>query len=872
MLRLVLVGLLLMATCSILNPLHRPLSLAVTTRDNQQIPAPSSTLPLVPLANPAADTENPANINQPAAFPAGLYPIWLASQQASTGPEYAIAHMASGAWKANNPAHSLQTVFSEEGLKLNGTWSLALSGIGYQGQPLQQLGTTVAPQATGANRIEYQRQAGLVEWYVNGPLGLEQGFTISQSLPRQPEEGWLELGISLQGATARPTRQGDWVTINPDKGPVLRYGQLYAYDADGVALPSRLEITSDGKGLRLLTDVKNAHFPVTVDPFIQEQLLTASNGATNNIFGFSVALNNTGDIALVGAYRANSDHGAAYVFSRNGAVWSQQQVLSDTTTAGSDNFGFSVALNSAGDVALIGAQNKTETVLAQGAAYVFTRNGSVWSQQQVLSDTVTGGSFDFFGDSVALNSAGDVALIGALNKTINGNPHQGAAYIFNRSGGVWSQQQVLSDTTTVTFGDVFGNSVVLNTAGDTAFIGAPGKTIGSNSNQGAVYVFNRSGAVWNKQQVITDTTGIADDHLGVSIALNGTGDTLLIGANGKTVPGNTSRGAVFVFNRSGVTWSQQQILSDNTNGTINDNFGNSVALNSTGDIALIGASNKTVVTDQGAVYLFIRSGGVWSKQQVFSDTNGASGDYFGISVALSGAGDTAFIGDGYKKIGANTAQGAVFVFQSSIVSLTNAPNPSVVGQSVTFTATVSPVAATGTVTFTEGANILGTSTLSNGIATFSTNGLPIGSHVISSTYGGDSNYPGNTSNTVIQVVNPPCSNPKLVTNITDNGAGTECGSFSLAIAQPPGITVTFALTQGNTITFTGSLTRTVNTGVTIDGGVAGIVLYGNGVAGDGLQLQGNDTLINLTIRKFAGRELVTLGPGNKLQHVVIQQT
>jgi hypothetical protein len=211
---------------------------------------------------------------------------------------------------------------------------------------------------------------------------------------------------------------------------------------------------------------------------------------------------------------------------------------------------------------------------------------------------------------------------------------------------------------------------------------------------------------------------------------------------------------------------------------------------------------------------------------------------------------------------------------STTLSLTSAPNPSIFGQSVTFTATVSPVAASGTVTFTEGATVLGTGTLASGVATFSTTSLPVGSHVISATYGGNSTYAGSTSNTVTQVVNTNC-NPLVVTNINDNGAANTCGTFSYALVQASsGVTITFALTQSNTITFTGSLTPTVKSGVKIDGGsgAGGIVLYGNGVAGDGLRLMGNDTLINLTIRKFAGRELVTLGPGNVLKHVVIMQT
>lgn len=259
---------------------------------------------------------------------------------------------------------------------------------------------------------------------------------------------------------------------------------------------------------------------------------------------------------------------------------------------------------------------------------------------------------------------------------------------------------------------------------------------------------------------------------------------------------------------------------------------------------------------------------MWSQQQVLSDTViGAANDYFGSAVASNSMGNLTLI----------NGKGGTYYFQfqlpSTTLDLTSAPNPSTFGQSVTFTATVSPITATGTVTFTEGAAILGTGTLSSGLATFATAGLPVGSHVISATYGGDSNFTGSVSTTITQVVgcNP---NDALVTNISDDGTGSICGSFSYALVHAsPGVTITFMLTQSNTITFSGSLTPTVPMSVTIDGGSGGgIVLDGNGVAGDGLRLDGDDTLINLTIRRFGGRELVTEGPGNRLRGVRISQT
>ena len=200
----------------------------------------------------------------------------------------------------------------------------------------------------------------------------------------------------------------------------------------------------------------------------QQQELTASDGAANDYFGYSVSV--SGDTAVIGAYGKISDQGAAYVFVRSSGVWSQQQKLTASDGAASDDFGYSVSVS--GDTAVIGADGNNSL---QGAAYVFVRSSGVWSQQQELTAS-DGAANDYFGYSVSVS--GDTAVIGAYGK----NSFQGAAYVFVRSSGVWSQQQELTASDGAA-NDYFGGSV--SVSGDTAVIGASGK----NSNQGAAYVF-----------------------------------------------------------------------------------------------------------------------------------------------------------------------------------------------------------------------------------------------------------------------------------------------------------------------------------------------------------------------------------------------
>jgi uncharacterized repeat protein (TIGR01451 family) len=358
------------------------------------------------------------------------------------------------------------------------------------------------------------------------------------------------------------------------------------------------------------------------------------DGAANDSFGISVAL--SGDTAVVGAYGdgigANGGQGSAYVFTRSGTVWSQQAKLSADDGAAIDLFGISVALS--GDTVVVGArEDDIGANTNQGSAYVFTRSGTVWSQQAKLSAS-DGAAGDMFGISVALS--GDTAVVGASGDDIGANPNQGSAYVFTRSGSVWSQQAQLSAGDGAV-NDAFGSSVALS--GDTAVVGAHQDDIGANPNQGSAYVFTRSGTVWSPQTKLSAGDGAAGDMFGISVALSG--DTAVVGALWDDIGANVDQGSAYVFTRSGTVWSQQTQLSAG-DGAAGDNFGGSVALS--GDTAVVGASGDDIGANanQGSAYVFTRSGTVWNQQAKLSAGDGAADDSFGDSVALSG--DTAVVG------------------------------------------------------------------------------------------------------------------------------------------------------------------------------------------------------------------------------------
>ncbi|MGL4402057.1 MAG: choice-of-anchor D domain-containing protein, partial [Luteolibacter sp.] len=461
----------------------------------------------------------------------------------------------------------------------------------------------------------------------------------------------------------------------------LTYGGLKAWDADGKRLTVRFENAGES-AIRIAVEEKNARYPITIDPIAQQAYLKASDPQLEDSFGYSVAV--SGDTVVVGAVGEDSSTtgvnsvpnegaqsaGAAYVFVRSEGTWSQQAYLKASNSGASDSFGISVAVS--GDTVVVGAKgenssttgvNKSpnESAGASGAAYVFVRNGSTWSQQAYLKASNTGAN-DEFGRSVGVS--GDTVIVGALwenssttgvNSTPNNNlSSAGAAYVFVRNGTTWSQQAYLKASNTGV-SDYFGSSVAVD--GDTVVVGAFGErssTSGVNSTPnenaafaGAAYVFARSGSTWSQQAYLKASNPERDDYFGNSVAVSG--DTLVVGApysNG-TPPNNfvSNSGSVFVFVRNSGAWSLQTLLRASNAGP-DDVFGSSVALS--GNTVVVGAFAEDSSTFgvnstpnesanlAGAAYVFGRLGSIWSQQGYLKASNTGAGDEFGYSVAVSG--------------------------------------------------------------------------------------------------------------------------------------------------------------------------------------------------------------------------------------------
>ncbi len=433
----------------------------------------------------------------------------------------------------------------------------------------------------------------------------------------------------------------------------------------------------------------------SADPdILQQAYLKASNTDAGDRFAWDLAVAVDGGTVAIGAHYEGSDatgvngddsnndaerSGAVYVFVHDGTSWSQQAYLKASNTDAGDQFGKSVGID--GDTIVVGAHFESSNatgidgdqtnnaVPTSGAAYVFVRSNGSWSQQAYLKASNTGFN-DQFGGSVAVD--GETVVVGAAledsNATgINGNQsnnsaqNSGAAYVFVRSDGSWSQQAYLKASNTDS-DDEFGRSVALSgdiLAVGTGFedsnaTGVDGEQANNDADAaGAVYVFSRNGESWSQQSYLKASNTEAGDVFGESIAVDG--NTIIVGArfedsNATGVNGDEanndaeSAGAAYVYVRNDGSWNQQAYLKA-SNNEANDRFGTAVGVH--GETVVVAASfedsNATGVDGNqadnsanrsGAAYVFTRSDASWRQRAYLKASNTGWQDQFGVSMAL----------------------------------------------------------------------------------------------------------------------------------------------------------------------------------------------------------------------------------------------
>ncbi len=505
-----------------------------------------------------------------------------------------------------------------------GRLALPLVEIGRAGH-LRRMGAT-AP-TTAASRVIY-RQAQATETYANGPYGLEQGFSV---LRRPAGAGGPLVLAEHVGGSLTPQLAGSQIVFRTRAGtPVLRYGALNAFDSTGRQLPAQMLIRAGTVQLRV--DDRHARYPLRIDPFFQQgHKLVGGEETAEGRFGESVAISEDGNTALIGGPNDGNTVGSAWVFTRSGTTWTQQgPKLTGTGESGQGQFGSSVALAADGNTALIGARRDAGEA---GAAWVFTRSGSTWSQQ---GSKLTAGAEEVgpsqFGYRVSLSGDGNTALIGGQEDNLG----VGAAWVFVRSGTSWEHQGPKLLGGGETGSGEFGESTALSFDGSTAAIGGSGDATGT----GAAWVFTRTASTWAQQgSKLTGAGEVGKGHFGFSAALSSDASTALFGGGGD----NSEVGAAWVFTRSGLTWAPQGGKLTATGEVGKAHFGFAVGLSADGSTALMGGGGDS--SEVGAAWVFTRSETTWSQQGSKLTGGEESGTaHFGYAVALSGDANTALVG------------------------------------------------------------------------------------------------------------------------------------------------------------------------------------------------------------------------------------
>jgi hypothetical protein len=489
------------------------------------------------------------------------------------------------------------------------SWRLKAIGYGDEQAAVSQPDSAVS----SAERFEYTRtDAGIKEWFVNKPAGIEHGFTLDRR-PPVGRRGDLRLVIGVEGTlAARTVDDGANIALIDSNGAeIIQYRDLKVFDSRGIELPSAMRAKANEVAIEV--DDSAAVYPLTIDPtFTQQAVLTAGDGQA---MAGDVAIE--GNTAMVGSAISG---GAVYVFTRTGTAWTQSQKLLPLPAATPNSpglFGWSIDMD--GDVAVVGDRSTNVGGSFTGSIFILRRSGATWSVAQFLLAPGAGNNAAV-GDDVAI-SGNTVAATGA-----NG------VFVWVSTGGAFTFQQKLTAST----GANIMEAVAIE--GDTIIAGANRE----NSNAGAAYVFNRTGNTWTETQRLTPSDAAPNQFFGAALDLSS--NTAVIGAPYFDNLVNPSQGFVYAFNRIGSTWQQgQKIYGCNIRA---DLFGGSVAIEN--DRLVVGRGLLNVGSTPpgmpaGSGYIFDRISGAWILQAKFQRTDGPNPafnvddvDLNGDSVILSG--------------------------------------------------------------------------------------------------------------------------------------------------------------------------------------------------------------------------------------------
>jgi hypothetical protein len=547
---------------------------------------------------------------------------------------------------------------------------------------------------------------------------------------------------------------------------------------------------------------------------INEEAKLTGPTAGGELSGSTVSI--SGDTAVIGAPAENGGRGAAYIFSRDVGGWTLQQRVEASDGLAGDLFGTSVSIS--GDHVAIGAPGRAAN---RGAVYTFARVATLWSESGILVST-DGAGGDQFGFSVSLQ--GLTLVAGAPLDDVNGKTDTGSAYVFTNNGTAWSQFFHIQITTgQVKPGDHLGWSVALS--GNTVLVGAPDDDFGNKTDSGSMYVFVRSGNRFARQARL-NPAGAAGDRWGSAVALFS--NTALVGADGTDGAAGADQGAAIIYTRTGTTWTAAPARLTAADAAAGDRFGASVALSGPLAVVGAPFADG-IGADSGKGYVFGNSGAGYTQIDTLVATDNAAGDNFGASAALdAGRAIVGAPRADHPGVDSGAAYVFLLVQPSTTTITSITPEPSVTGQSYSVTVTVAAPSGTpgGTVDVSDGDAASCTITLAAGTGSCSLTSIAAFLHTISASYSGTIVFGAsldtephlvNKADTTVSILSDT-PDPSLVGEavtvdtaiaVSSPGAGTPTGTVVITGTNTAGCTVDLAIGTSCKLTFTAVGAQTI---------------------------------------------------------------
>ncbi|MFO0554475.1 MAG: hypothetical protein U0271_39195 [Polyangiaceae bacterium] len=485
--------------------------------------------------------------------------------------------------------------------------------------------------------------------------------------------GWAPAGFTTNGVAAGD-QMGAAVALNADGSKAivgapnadaagLDAGSARVFVRSGAAWSEQATLTAtgaastdhfgssvamSGDGARVVVGAKDDDTPADVDTgsarvfafggtsWTQEATLVPVNPSIG-FFGRAVGIDASGARVLGGAgwLTAISATGSAWTFARSGTSWTEETLLWTPYAAQSDGFGISASLASDGSRAVIGVLNgDSSALLDAGTARVFVRAGNTWTEEAMLYPS-SGHAGDAFGAAVSMTADGSRVLVGAYGADLGAERYVGTAYVFVRNGSTWTEEASLPFSGSKPHEATYGRAVALSGDGTRAAVGSNEHGIGINT--GKVTIFVRTGSTWTQEFAVSGTN--TGGTFGNSVAMTNDGSRFIAGSDG-----STSGNRVRVFARTGTVWTEETGIP--AESAAEGCLGDKVAIAPDGSRALASATCPPLgqFAVPGVVHVYLRTGSTWSAEATLAASDGAPGDDFGGSLALSDDGTLAVIG------------------------------------------------------------------------------------------------------------------------------------------------------------------------------------------------------------------------------------